>query len=309
MTLNYSRFSANYVVSVSEIPFPIRSGAMFHNLDVSIPIEICGQWEDERYERELTIQASATTHVLGAPVGWLRSEEDASSATGANVISWMQFRYKYGDGEEINSGARLDAGTGKFDLDCVERHDIIPTRLLPARSYASPARVALEYSSALKEKRHDDVINAIRIIEPAIEGIEVLAEPSGPSISLDLGLDRLVPLAVSGEGMVRLFSIILELIASKDGVLLIDEIDNGLHYSVMPALWKLLGTLALKHCVQVFGTTHNDDIIRSALRSFSDSEGSLGLFRIDKRDNRHVMVAYDEESMEAVLREHFEVRG
>jgi len=45
--------------------------------------------------------------------------------------------------------------------------------------------------------------------------IEVLSDASGPSIYLDVGLDALVPLAVCGEGLVRLFSIILELIASR----------------------------------------------------------------------------------------------
>ena len=118
-----------------------------------------------------------------------------------------------------------------------------------------------------------------------------------------------MPLAVGGEGLVRLFSIIVELTASRRGVLLIDEIDNGLHYSVMPNLWKLLGDLVEKHQVQVFGTTHNDDVIRSALEVFAGKAGRLGLFRIDQRGDRHVMVAYNEEAMESVREVPFEVRG
>ena len=59
----------------------------------------------------------------------------------------------------------------------------------------------------------------------------------------------------------------------------------------------LLDTLTERHHVQVFGTTHNDDIIRSALEAFVDKEGTLGLFRIDKRGDRHVMVSYSEEAM------------
>ena len=91
----------------------------------------------------------------------------------------------------------------------------------------------------MKRKQERDVLEALRLIEPAVQRIEVLSEPGGPSLYLDLGLDALGPLAVCGEGIVRLFSIIVELIASRNGVLLIDEIDNGLHYTVMPKLWKL----------------------------------------------------------------------
>ena len=58
--------------------------------------------------------------------------------------------------------------------------------------------------------------------------------------------------------------------------------------------------LVEKHQVQVFGTTHNDDIIKRSWRHSSGKDGMLGLFRIDRRDDRHVMVAYNDEAMEAV---------
>ena len=46
-----------------------------------------------------------------------------------------------------------------------------------------------------------------------------------------------------------------------------------------------------------------------ALEAFRGLPGVLGLFRIDKRGDRHVMVGYDDEAMAAVLDVHFEVRG
>ena len=50
-------------------------------------------------------------------------------------------------------------------------------------------------------------------------------------------------------------------------------------------------------------------MMRSALEAFAGKEGMLGLFRIDRRGDRHVMVGYDDEAMEAVLEVPFEVRG
>ena len=104
-------------------------------------------------------------------------------------------------------------------------------------------------------------MDGLKIIAANLHRIEVVSESMGPSIYLDIGQDPLVPLTVSGEGMVRMFSIILELISSRNGVLLIDEIDNGLHHTAMPKLWKLLGALVEKHDVQIFATTHNDDMM------------------------------------------------
>ena len=282
---------------------------MFHQLDPKIPIEIAGQWEKEPRERELRIEVLGTSDQSGPIEQWQGAEEGTSAVSQYEVISFLVHTYKYADGAEYSEHALLDPISGKMSTPHGRRDDVVPTSLLPARSFATPTRVAQQFSSVLKRKQHNDVIDALRIIEPQVQRIEVLSEASGPSIYLDIGLDALVPLAVCGEGMVRLFSIILELIASRHGVLLIDEIDNGLHYSVMPNLWKLLDALVEKHQVQVFGTTHNEDIIRSALEAFDGREGVLCLFRIDKRGARHVMVAYDEEAMEAVLAEGFEVRG
>jgi len=225
------------------------------------------------------------------------------------VIGWLRLYYRYPDGEELTVVGSVDPDSGKVVFDDFHRADCIPTAFLPARSYSGAGRMARQFSSALKAKQDKEVLNALQIIEPNVQRIEVIAEPSGPSTYLDIGLDALVPLAVCDEGTVRLFSVILELLASKNGVLLIDEIDNGLHYTVMPTLWRLLGELVEKHNVQVFGTTHSDEMMRSALEAFADREGILGLFRIDRRSDRHVMVAYSDEAMQGVREVPFEVRG
>lgn len=204
---------------------------------------------------------------------------------------------------------RIDPTSGRMFVNGSRRPDIITPVMLGVRSSPGPGQNARQLSTLLKAKQDGDIIEALRILEPSVRRVEVLVESHEPSIYLDLGGDSLVPLTVSGEGMVRLFSIILGLVSARSGVLLIDEIDNGLHYSVMPGFWKLMDTLTEKHQVQVFATTHNDEILRSALETFADAPGTLGLFRIDRREDRHVMVGYSDEAKEAVLEVPFEVRG
>jgi AAA domain, putative AbiEii toxin, Type IV TA system/AAA ATPase domain len=292
----------------STYPDPIWR-ALFYNSDPERSVEIEGQWAVETDVRRLEIRAlGISNYVEPLETGW-EGKSDTPAVTQDRVITWLQLRYTGPEGGEITVGSTVDPYSGKIQVDNMAPWASIPSRFLPARSYASPERIARDFSSLVKSKQDSDVMDALRIIEPKVRRIEVLAEPSGPSIYLDLGLNALTPLNVCGEGMVRLFSTILELIGARDGVLLIDEIDSGLHYSVMPRLWKLLGALVEKYNVQVFGTTHNDDIIRSALEAFADDEGMLGLFRVDKRADRHAMVAYSEEAMKGVLEAHFEVRG
>jgi AAA15 family ATPase/GTPase len=134
-------------------------------------------------------------------------------------------------------------------------------------------------------------------------------ESGAPAIYCDLGFPALAPLAVCGDGVVRLFSFVVELTAVKGGVLLIDEIDAGLHYSVMVPFWRALRKLADEHDVQIFATTHNDNLIRSAMAAFDDDLSWLCLFRLDRRKQGIVAVRYDEEALATARDERFEVRG
>ena len=282
---------------------------LFRNLDPRAPIKIQGHWAAELRGRELLIQARQSSPIeIDSKAQTI--EGSGSSSVGRDFpVGRLEYEYTDGLGNRMNSFARSDPQTGGIHARPVMREDHVITTLLSARFFPGQLEDLHLFSTLVKRKQEGAVLDALRLIEPALERIEVLSEPGGPSLYLDLGLDALVPLAVCGEGIVRLFSIIVELIASRNGVLLVDEIDNGLHYSVMPKLWKLLGALVQKHNVQVFATTHNDDMMRSALQVFAGTEGMLGLFRIDRRGDRHVMVSYSEEAMEGVLEVPFEVRG
>jgi putative AbiEii toxin of type IV toxin-antitoxin system len=282
---------------------------VFHNLDPRIPVEILGQQVGERQERKLRIEALEVSSFADSYEPSLGGEFGIAAATQDFDIGGLRLRYSGAPGNEVITNSIFDPKSGNIDAPSKDRDDFVRTTMLSARAYSSLARDAQQFSFLLKIKQEHDVLNGIHIIDRSVQRIEVVSEPSGPSIYLDVGLDALVPLAVGGEGLVRLFSIIVELTASRNGVLLIDEIDNGFHYSVMPSLWELLGELAEKHNVQLFGTTHNDDLMRSALEAFAEREGMLGLFRIDKRVDRHVMVAYSEEAMKGILEDNFEVRG
>ncbi|HQU47034.1 MAG TPA: AAA family ATPase, partial [Pirellulales bacterium] len=75
------------------------------------------------------------------------------------------------------------------------------------------------------------------------------------------GQDSRLPLGSLGDGMRRLMAIATSLAFTKNGCLFVDEIDTGLHYSVMPDMWKLVIAKAGAANVQVFATTHSWDCI------------------------------------------------
>ena len=76
-------------------------------------------------------------------------------------------------------------------------------------------------------------------------------------------MDKLVRLSAMGDGINRMLQIILALINCKGGIFLLDEFENGLHYSVQEQLWKIIFDIAARLDIQVFVTTHSNDCINS----------------------------------------------
>ena len=82
----------------------------------------------------------------------------------------------------------------------------------------------------------------LRELEPPLETLEVLqtGRPNQQTslIYADLGLSEMIPVTQLGQGFNRLLDIYSEVVASDAKALLTDEVENGLHHSVLPIIWK-----------------------------------------------------------------------
>ena len=119
-----------------------------------------------------------------------------------------------------------------------------------------------------------------------------------------------VPLRALGEGMGRLFAFALAAQrAQKTGVLLIDEIENGVHYSVLSDLWRFLFAAARANGVQVFATTHSWDCIAAFAEVAAEDDASVGaLVRLREKQGAIVPTVFTEQDLAVVERQHLEVR-
>ncbi|MEO5372466.1 MAG: AAA family ATPase [Magnetococcus sp. DMHC-1] len=130
-----------------------------------------------------------------------------------------------------------------------------------------------------------EVIHALNIIEPAISGIALIGNSEDRSGRLPVvrieGTKERIPLKSLGDGAVRLFHIILALVNAENSVLLLDEAENGLHWSVQDKLWRIVFLLAARLNVQVFATTHSKDCIEGFHGAWQDHPESGAFFRLD----------------------------
>lgn len=145
---------------------------------------------------------------------------------------------------------------------------IVPTRFVSANELAD------EWDKIVLTDSQEIVINALKLIDPDFVGLAFvnneefangrLRSKPDRMAKVRLGsLDQLVPLNSMGDGMTRILQLILKVFSARSGFLLIDEFENGLHYSIQTQVWNLIFDLAAKLDIQVFATTHSWDCIKS----------------------------------------------
>ncbi len=106
-----------------------------------------------------------------------------------------------------------------------------------------------------------------------------------------------------------MLSMAIAITQCKDGVLLVDEIDTGLHHTVMADMWKLIYGAARELNVQVFATTHSQDCVQSLSKvcvKDGRHEHKITLKRIEVGKRR--AVPYSEEEIIVAAKENIEVR-
>ncbi len=167
--------------------------------------------------------------------------------------------------------------------------------------------------------QEDLVTDAMRIIEPDIERIASsgserlrsgmrLASRGGILARLK-GIKDRVPVGSLGDGIWRMLGLALAAVQSGNGILLVDEIDTGLHHTVMQDMWRFLYSCSKKYNVQIIATTHSWDCYHSLAVICRDdvSEGSdVTISRIER--GREEAVGYTEQEIVAVADRDIEVR-
>ena len=146
------------------------------------------------------------------------------------------------------------------------------------------------------------VTEILREIEPRLDSLTVLSLRERPEIYASIGLKRLVPLHLMGEGTTRILALALAIATAPGGMVLVDEIENGIHHSVMEKVWRAIGAFARNYDVQLFATTHSYECIRAACDAFDSDEGDeLRLFRIGRVNGEIRAAMYDREMMQTAF--------
>jgi predicted ATP-dependent endonuclease of OLD family len=275
---------------------------MFKNLNFDIPIQLKGRIDAN--ERKLTVtpfygiyQPKNDNKIIIEQLGNLSASSNTNTVEGINIDFVTHKGEKFHGEYHLREGKIEIAGQYKENLTC---------------SYLSSKSANLVTDKLMEDllihKKLDSIISVLKGIEPAIQDIRMGARSM---VYIDIGAERLIPINVMGDGMRKTLAILAAIASLKNGILLIDEIENGLHYSSLGVAWKAIFSACKEYNVQIIATTHSYECVETFSKTYDTIEpdgDDIRLFRLDKDGDKHKTMTFTSKILKAGIEKEFEVR-
>ncbi len=276
---------------------------LFYGFDSSSAIELCahGDWGAE--PRQLMIYTEENPRIqlsIGGP------GNDRLDIHTPNPQKLIVLAYLDESGEEtiVKGWLERDGDNARNLTIGYERDEAATAGRLLTGIFLSGSGPGISsqdierYSRLEIDGRQDEVLQILQVVEPALQRLTVLATGPEPRLYADFGTKPLIPVQLTGEGMSRILSVALAIASAPGGMVLVDEIENGLHYTVMEKVWKAIAAFARSYDVQIFATTHSRECVYHAYRAFeADEEEEMRFYRIDRAYGKLRAVMYNRKKL------------
>lgn len=280
---------------------------MFTNLNFEIPILFKGKLDEEK--RDLKISPLYTDY--NPPHSKKNGEKDLLNqqeiyTASTNIIHHVEgIRYEFRDSHDQAFLEQISLKEGSASIPKSYKEKLKCSFLNPKTSTVNPSK---QIENLVVQKKLDTVISVLKSIEPAVVDIRM---GDSSMIYVDVGIEKLMPMNIMGDGMRRILTLLTILAETKNGILLIDEIENGLHYTSIKIAWKAIIAACKEYDVQLIASTHSYECIEALANVYTELEpegDDIRLFRVDREGEKHTAFSASAQVLRVGIEKEFEVR-
>ena len=233
-----------------------------------------------------------------------------------SAASTYTLKFKYQQSDYIEEGHFIVSPMG------ITRNMTTPARLTPGNSmpftqFINAAIINNNSDSFTAEwlgklelegrKRH--IVDILKFIEPAIDDLTTIVRNGNAQLFAKIE-QQLLPLRLAGDGLNKLLFIILSIAVNPHSIVLIDEIETGFHYSMLPRLWETIAQTALENHCQIIATTHSYECIVGAIDGIKKANQSSAFcyYRLNKNRDGNCAYRYSNDLLQTAVATDMEVR-
>ena len=250
----------------------------FNNLNVATPPEVTAEERDGTL-RHLKMALSYVFDELAEP-----SNQQQQQTGAVNYVNTLEMNFDITKGTSIQnykSWLRVNS------QGLVANRKLAEGYLENKRAWLTPSdlmmsNLANDLAELFRRNRKDTVLSLLKMFDSHINSIEILTDDIYVGFE---GMAQMLPVSMMGDGLRRYLSIVASASNPMIDMFLIDEIDNGLHYSVYKKLWEAIFALAVASEKQIFVTTHSKETLgylSEMLEEHTEYQQELRLYTLEK---------------------------
>ena len=292
---------------------------IFYNLNYkNIPV-----FESELHlpdhTRKLTITPSSTfinnDKAIELSLSRLNLTSDSASSAlldGINLLTFEgELKKKHTQKKNIKSSISIERIQNTINFKITPQKDYKEDFMgIYLNDKNSPVETYRRIEQLIIQKKKNYIIDNLKLIDPAIIDITT---GSNNMLYYDIGAERLLPSNMLGDGIIKIVSIIAAMNELKNGILLIDEIDNGLHYSALNILWKIVFQMSVENNNQLFISTHNNEALKNLsefVNQHEEYKNIINCYTLSKIPGNEIKsYKYNFEELKNAMDNNIEIRG
>lgn len=283
-------------------------GYLFHNYDLKVKPEVAAELFDEA-KRHLSLEMT-----------YIFDEKSQSNVQNGHIPTSETKTFL----NTLRMAFDIESGQNKTSYECgitVNPQGLISNKRM-AEGYLEKNSVAFISSDLAagnpandlvelaKRKRKDIVTKRLQHFDSRITTLEILNNVAYVGLE---GIDQLLTVNMQGDGLRRYLNIVAASANPMNNILLVDEIENGLHYSAYKKLWESIFALAVGTNKQIFVTTHSKETIQKLnlmLTEHQEYQQEIRLYTIAKTLKKgHQAYKYTYDGLSGACENDVELRG
>lgn len=182
-----------------------------------------------------------------------KAETDCFSGTLISTFPSLQYERQL----------EIDADTKFFKPDEVV-NDIVTNRFVHAFEHI----VGDPFGNTIRDlKRKEKAVSLLQYFDENITDLRYINDNSRYIPVVENVKKGMLPLAVYGDGMKKVLTLLDAVVSAENGVVLIDEFETAIHTSIMEKCFRFLIKMAETLHVQMFMTTHSLEAVDKFLEA------------------------------------------
>jgi len=154
-----------------------------------------------------------------------------------------------------------------------------------------------------------EIVGFIKQTFPFITELQVLAPNGMQGMYATMKSGEVRRLQLVSSGIYKIVTILLGCASLRSGVILIDEIENGIFYEKYELVWAVLYKFAKEFGNQIFITSHCAECLESLVPVMENSADEFSLLRTERENGNCIVRHISGTSMKAALKRGSEIRG